>query len=395
MQLMPTPLIHELHGAAAFKATTAKHGVSETEMFYATNRPANATSGKRKYSNGIEDRLSLGVSKISFGKRALSWDEIIHISTGSERKEQVRLNLDGSHELNNIPGSSGSAFAKRINEKLATCAHPDILIYVHGANSTFKRSILQGAQFNYFMGGSSALLAYSWPSTGSLLTYKKDVEYAAQSAPMLADLIEYLAENTNAKNINILAYSAGGHVTAPGLSQLRNRYPNQSVAALRKRFRLGEIYFAASDIGTKKFVTEYLPAFVNMVDNVTVTYTSADSVLKMSQRSNKGEGRIGRPVDGLLAADEIASLKHLAESKKLTLIDMDYSPTPRPLDFTEHGAWYLNSWVSSDAILQFLFQQSPEVRGLKKTSYFEAYYFPADYPESLKEILAGKRGNWE
>ena len=381
LNLMPTPLIHQYLGAQAYRTLDSDERSQRMQIFYATNRPGSGPEATREYGNGIEDTLHLGTASMRLGERGTDWREVLAFSIEDDREEKVHVHLESANEL------SREKFSEAVDTVLAEERRPDITIYVHGAKSSFFRSTTQGAQFHHFMARQTAMVAYSWPSTGSFLTYQKDVDFAAQSAGNLADLIEYLAENTNARKINLLVYSAGGQVAGPGLAQLRQRYPESSDAALKRRFRLGEIYFAAADVSLAKFVDEYLPTFAGIVENVTVTYHRRDSILKIAQHSHDGEARLGRPVREQITAAQIDRLEELAKQGKLDAIDMEYSTVERPVDFRAHGHWYLNEWVSSDAIVQFLQNQSPSKRGLERKPGSEAWYFPPDYPERLRILI--------
>lgn len=85
-----------------------------------------------------------------------------------------------------------------------------------------------------------------------------DVLHAQQSVPAFSRFIELLATHTKARNINILAYSAGAQIVAPGLAYFSEKYPDESKAELKKRLRIGEVYFAAPDTSFKPFVERYL-----------------------------------------------------------------------------------------------------------------------------------------
>ncbi|MGI9244211.1 MAG: alpha/beta hydrolase [Verrucomicrobiales bacterium] len=384
---MPTPLLHQFLGDVAFEGLAPERRTQDIRIFYATNRPAEGESSDRSYTNGIVEQLHLGEAIVGFGQPGMQWRDVLDLSTVRSRKAPVPLTVDETREVDSLPDTDGKSFARAIDEDLRRTSFPEITIYVHGAKSSFFRSSVQGAQFHHFMARATALIAYSWPSTGSFLKYQKDVGFAAQSAPALADLVEYLAANTRAEKINILAYSAGGQVVAPGLAQLRNRYPDESASSLRERFRIGEVFFAAADVGLRRFATEYLPTFADIVGNVTVTYHKKDFVLGFAQDSHKGESRLGRPDGGELSEAEIQFLENLARETKLDAIDMEYSTGERPLNFAAHSHWYMNEWVSSDAILQFLYSESPVARGLEKKPGTESWYFPPDYPDRLREII--------
>ena len=52
-----------------------------------------------------------------------------------------------------------------------------------------------------------------------------------------------------------------------------------------------------------------------------------------------------------------------------------------------------DEWVSSDAILQFLYGKSPAACGLEKQPWTETWYFPPDYPDRLHEFIRKARAD--
>ena len=384
--MMPAPTVHQYLGERVFDRMATDERSPDMKIFYATNRPGTGPADDRVYENGSIDRLNLGTATVHFGDQSMTWQGLLTLSTLRKGKIETPLHLDNATQSATVPGSGSAGFSQAVNRTLATKDHKQLTIYVHGAQSSFFKSCVQGAQFYHFMTREGVLLSFSWPSTGSFLAYKKDVEFADQSVERFADLIEFLAANTDAEKINILAYSAGAQVAAPGLALLRERHASLSDAALRRKLRIGVAYFAAPDVSLAKFTNTYLPAFYKLVDNTTVTFHRKDSVLKWAIMANK-ESRLGRPDGGELTEEEIAFLEKAAARERLDAIDMQYEPVKRPLDFKAHGHWYTNEWVSSDVIIQFLYHPRPDERGLKRKPDSEAWYIPVDYPDRLQELI--------
>ena len=384
---MPTPLVHEYVGAQAYANLPVEKRSQDIGVFYATDRRSRGPAEAREYGNGFSGHLSLGKTVVSCGKRPIHWKELVTLSTRHERGEPIPLIVRDARELDTLPQTNGANFAAEVNKVLSTTRYPDITIYVVGAQSSFPQAVVEGAQFHHFMVRETALIAYSWPSTGKFLGYGRDVAICMESAPRLTDLIEFLAANTSARRINLLSYSAGAQVLGPALAELRSRYPEETSATLRKQFRLGRVYLAAADIGFKKFAADYLPAFADIVENVTVTYQEKDKVLTFAQKFHQGESRLGRPDPGELAGEEVRELERLAKEGKVDGIDMNYPSVSRPVNFETHQYWFRNEWVSSDAIIQFLYGVSPGDRGLEKKPGIESWYFPEDYPARLREIV--------
>jgi esterase/lipase superfamily enzyme len=126
----------------------------------------------------------------------------------------------------------------------------------------------QAAQLRHFTGRRIVVLAFVWPSAGSLLRYFTDVGNAKASVKPFARLVEMLAEHTDASAIDVLAYSAGAQVVSPALALLgTSPRPGEKRQQLRERLRLKNIYFAAADIDTRQFINE-LGMYVDIVKGV-------------------------------------------------------------------------------------------------------------------------------
>ena len=390
--MMPTPTVHQFLGESVFDPMAEEERSPGIKVFYATNRPPDeAENSSLVYTNGSVDYLSLGEATVHFGDRRMTWRDLLTLSIRKERDGKIPLKLEGATEMGELPGTDAIRFADQINETLKKREDKQLTIYVHGANSSFFKACVQGAQFYHFMRREGVMLSLSWPSTGKFLKYHEDVQYAEASVTHFADLVECLAANTDAEKINVLAYSAGAQVVAPGLAELRERHKGKSDNSLKRDLRIGVAYFAAPDISLVKFTNTYLPKFYQIVDNTTVTFHRKDGVLNLATTAHK-ESRLGRPDESELTDEEIAFLEKAARAEQLDAIDMQYAPKKRPLNFRAHGHWYTNEWVSSDVIIQLLLHLRPEQRGLKRKPGKESYYFPADYPETLKRLIKESRG---
>ena len=168
---------------------------------------------------------------------------------------------------NDLVADSGDAkaFVALVDKALAASASRDLLIYVHGSNNTLPRAAAQAAQLRHFTGRRMVVLAFLWPSGGSILRYFTDVANAAASVDDFVRLVELLAEHTQAAHIDVLAYSAGAQITSPGLAQLGTPRPGESRQQLRQRLRLAEVYFAAPDIDTRRFVDDLGATWISSI----------------------------------------------------------------------------------------------------------------------------------
>lgn len=362
---------------------------------YATNRiPFNTLDSSTGYTIFPSDILEIGYVGYSVGAEKMSWDDFYEQSLKEKRDKKLLLSREfireGAqyHKDDDIKGTSSRAegFFDQINRAIAASFDKDLTIYVHGANSNFYRATAQGAQFFHYTGHNSIILTFSWPSAENLFKYKTDVLHAKKTVPAFARLIEILAAHTKARNINIIAYSAGAQVVAPGLAYLRVLHPTTSAAVLKEKLRIGEVYFAAPDTAFQAFIELYLK-FKDIVGRTTINQNKQDSVLRLAAMQN-GFSSLGRPDTSELSEEESKVVIAALKTPQLNVLDVGDS---KSLNLRgNHDSWYSHPWVSNDLLLLLLFNANPEERGLvsRYNEYgAKLYYFPDDYEEKIRVLL--------
>lgn len=292
--LMPAPIaITEGVVAPSVIKQNLAHS-NEIKIFYATNRKPSRPGDGQHYVTDFDQNLRLGIANIHIGNKGTPADEIYSQAITPDRKKDLPLLLEQvtqRTEVTNRPdidviSSETRAYLKEINAALANSRNKDIAVYVHGANSTFYRSTVQAAHFSYFIGRQSVVLAFSWPSSGSLVNYGIDVKNSAQSYKVFARLIRLLTHHTDVRKINILSYSAGARIVSPGLNQLAQAQIDASSAAQGSKLRLGMVYFAQPDAYQVTFYRN-LANYLHLTQSTTVTVNFHDSVLAFAETYNE------------------------------------------------------------------------------------------------------------
>jgi hypothetical protein len=173
---------------------------------------------------GPQEQLRFHGARIAVGDTSLDWEQLHRLSRSADpdRRPLVWMEKMGSMallqpgaELSTSPDTT--AFFALINEAIAASAKSELIVYVHGANSSVPRATAQAAQFRHFTGRSTVVLSFLWSSACSILSYFSDVRNAAASAPEFTRLIELLSAHTTATQIDVLGYSAGAQVAQPRL----------------------------------------------------------------------------------------------------------------------------------------------------------------------------------
>ena len=392
---MPTPAALQTGEHDPFAVNPDQDQTNRVVVAYATNRMGVGSEEEKKYITLFDKNMRLGAAQVRIGSEKETWMDIYGLSTINKRKGDIVLDLEVTKELAELNSEgpldeltpAARYFFEKLNAALDRSLDKDLILYVHGANNNFYRSSAQAAQFHHFTGRNSVVLFFSWPSAASLLRYAVDVNNARRTVPVFARLLELLGRHSSARNIDILAYSAGAQVLSPALAELREKYGDEDIAQLKKRLRLGEVYFAAPDVDFKGFL-ENLATYIDLPNHVTLALNPDDSVLKFAARHHK-VSRAGRPDPDELNAEETQWVVEATKKMPLDILWIT-SETIQDMDKGSHSFWYSHPWVSTDVLVLFLLQARPAERGLSEYEGERGgriWYFPEDYPEQSSRAI--------
>jgi esterase/lipase superfamily enzyme len=391
MRLMPAPLLFQDDGSGLTGVGAALAVDSRIEVFYATSRLPAGPREARIYTVAPDRRLHLGLATLRIGEAGSTLDQLREWSTGANGERPFirleRMREDASLPADGMPAPEAAVWLAAIDAELAASRSRDIIVYVHGANTTVERAAGQAAQLRHFAGRQAVVVLFAWPTAENFLRYPRDIEAAFGAAPHLADLIELLAERTEAERIGVFTYSAGATVGSDGLALLGRDRPE--VAA-----RLGEVYHAAPDADFRGFVDD-LAAYAAAARRVTTAVNLGDSALRLAGAVNRAS-RAGRPDLRELDPEAAARLLAAADAEEIEVLQVHPENMPG-LSATSHTFWYDDPWVSNDLLLTMLFHLTPEARRLEPgTAQPGGRYwtFPPDYPARMAaargELLAGR-----
>jgi esterase/lipase superfamily enzyme len=390
VMLMPTPEVFRTGEIDVFEETPDDERSLVIPVAYATNRMPAHDFEKYAYVTDFDDNLRVGVASVHVGDDPTkTWADLHAISAGAARKEDIPLRLHDVNEMYVLtpgietehPAPEARDLVEALDKALSESADPDILIFIHGANNNFYRSVAQAAQYRHFTGRHTIVLAFIWPSMENIMRYGADVKNALNTAPMLANLVELIGTHTNVRNINLLGYSLGAQVLSNGLNILRDNHPDEDPAALKERLKIGEVYYAAADIKFSLFVRQ-LRNYEDIVQRVSLTVNLNDSALRFAQLT-QGASRAGRPDADELSEAETLFLTEASASPVFDIIEIESAVAPYEA-LKAHDYWYNNPRVSTDIIIQMLSHAPPDQRGLAKfvtPRNFEVWYFPENYQE--------------
>jgi len=190
---------------------------------------------------------------------------------------------------------------------------------------------------------------------------------------------------TRAESVNIIAYSCGSPLLGQALARLRARHPQEDRAQLAKRYRIGNVIFAASDVDLKTFASEYMPPVMDLARQTIVYMSRNDAALGFSTVI-AGASRLGKPnIDDLSVQD----IERLAADSRFQAIDVtDVRGAHEWGGMRGHGYWYANDWISSDVTLSLRHPIPPAKRCLIPVKGRTVWKFPEDYVDCLVQRLS-------
>ena len=160
----------------------------------------------------------------------------------------------------------------------------DILLYVHGFNTSQNEARFRLAQLVHDGGFGGVAVLFTWPSKSDLFSYVSDKESATASRDALQKLMRDLSQLEGVGRVHVLAHSTGSWLAMEALRE-------NSIAGSRNLGnRLGDVMLASPDIDLAVFKTQLarMPGA-----NVSIFVSANDRALNLSSKIAGARPRVG------------------------------------------------------------------------------------------------------
>jgi len=400
LDLMPAPQVYSQGTIDPFEDRNPIEDIPYQGILYATDRePADEAHPEQFYQNKRGHVVRLGVGHLELGREGVTWEEARRISLAKNRTESYPLRVNGITDFgilestvpwmfynrDEIPDEildGDEEFIKAINEILAVSKRKHIYIYTHGYKVVFENPLLVATELWHFLGYDGAFVAYAWAATPRRLAYFADVETANLSARNLRNFIEYLAYNSTAEKIHIVAYSAGTRVALEALSELALQRPQKTRAEIIAELRIGQVILVGSDIDRDLFGAYIQDGVLNVSDKTSIYLSKVDKALGVSNWIFE-RARLGQLEAGFKLRPEVT--RFLGEQTTIDLIDV--SAAEKSDAGNGHSYFRQSPWASSDLLMNLMYGLGPRERGLERTEENPVWSFPPDYIDRLIQAI--------
>lgn len=165
-------------------------------------------------------------------------------------------------------------------------AERDVLVFIHGYNTTFEDAVFRFAQIIHDSGFRGVPVLFTWPSKGELLAYPYDRESAVFSRDDLEATLNAIATQTGARKFDVLAHSMGNMLFVETL--------RQAVIRGNPRFhgKLDQVMLAAPDIDIDVFRQQMKTISPQRIP-ITIFVSKDDKALAISRFVWQSSNRAG------------------------------------------------------------------------------------------------------
>ena len=179
----------------------------------------------------------------------------------------------------------------------------EVVIYVHGFNTTFAEGVMRLAQLSHDLDIDAVPLVYSWPSIGAPLGYEYDQDSALFSRDGLEELISTV-QGLGAEGVILVGHSMGAMLVSETLRQMAIADPGSPVSLL------SGVVLIAPDIDVQVFRRQ-AERIGDLPDPFIIITSERDRALLLSARISGQRTRLGN-------LDDVSELAEL----DVTVIDV-------------------------------------------------------------------------
>ena len=384
MRLMPPPLLFQDGGDGVFDVAPALAG-SGIELFYATSRLPVGPRDNRVYTVAPDWRLHLGTADAAHrrgGDHARPGPRVDHPRRRLRPAvHPPRADGGGRHpRRRRAADAEAQAWLAEIDAALAASRARDILIYVHGANTTVERAAGQAAQLRHFAGREAVVVLFVWPTAENFLRYARDIRTALGSAPQLAELIRAARRAHRAPKHRRLHLQRRRHRRQRRARPARPRGPRDRRPPRRGLPRRAGRRLPRLRRRPRRLRPARAPGDRRRSTSATARCASPQAVNRAS--------RAGRPDLRELTPETAERLLAAAADGEVEIVQVHPERMPE-LSATSHTFWYDHPWVSNDVLADPALPPPAAARGLDPgTAPSGARYwtFPPDYPARMPAV---------
>lgn len=202
-------------------------------------------------------------------------------------------------------------FLLRLRDKLRGSKRREMLLFVHGAITTFDFSSRRVGQIAYDIGFDGPVVLYSWPSEGRVSGYLVDKANSEWTLPHLVAFLREIEADSGAERIHILSHSMGVNLVGRAIRELVRTDPSKWGGVF------DQVVLAAGDMDVEVFARDFAPHVSCAARRVTIYVSDRDRALAGSRKLHKyprlGDGAQTSEITENLSNIDLVDVSAVAE----------------------------------------------------------------------------------
>jgi esterase/lipase superfamily enzyme len=264
------PFVLVLAGCASLTSGIAPFDAAEL-----SHNPTLIVATTRKPINGVRARPWFGTERASM---SFARAKLVPPDDGRFSLSSIGLGDWGLEAVEPVA---------RLGDLLPRGPEPrDVLLYVHGFNTTFETAALDAARLSDGIRFHGETMVFSWPSKAKLFDYGYDRESAMWSRDELERVLSLLMASPSVGRIHVIAHSVGTMLSMESLRQIYARHGNAVTD------KIGAVIFASPDIDMDVF-TSSVERIPPLAPKITVITSTNDRALAVAGWLAGGTTRVG------------------------------------------------------------------------------------------------------
>jgi esterase/lipase superfamily enzyme len=253
-------------------------------IYYATNRKRTGSKEPIEFYGGERAEapyVDYGRCEISIPanhKRGVMESPFLGLNFFRDDKQHI--------VLKSITPLSAESFFSTINAKISPGSEKsrlgrgDLVIYIHGYNTTFENAAKRTAQIAFDYGFQGVPLMFSWPSDGKLVSYPSDREDMTWSVTHIEQFFNDVLTRTRGKRVHLIAHSMGNQGLIDALNTIALRRGGNGPPLFEN------IILSAPDFDAELFQQQIAPNSITLARRWTLYTSKKDGVLNISTSFN-------------------------------------------------------------------------------------------------------------
>src|SRR5262249_16081342 len=278
--MFPPPIVMQDPRLDFTRFVAPQNRTTDVDVLYATALAPAPAGAAERYLRRPGDQIRLGLARVHLGQPGWSFADLVESDRTNTGEATRPARVISVEEFGQLGGPADEAFIAAINRQVDASRKGEAVIYVPGYRVVFDQVMALMGSWAHYLGGSSAVIAFSWPSGTNVWNYFLDCRRARIHIPDIERLTALLAHSSRANRQSLVACSCGQPIRADALVRLPARHPEEDHAALQQRYRIGNALFVAADTDLATFARSHLPALSDMTVRTQVYVSEGDWALK-------------------------------------------------------------------------------------------------------------------